>query len=140
MKTRVEFKSSAFPKYENEDEEIVNTNRWGKRLAEFVRDHLPQYGVETENVLCEDWGWLVYTKSDEFPVWIGCGPMDDFEEEGTHESGTQTEFCMFVEAEPGFFKKLFKKVDTKPAVSKVVAAIRRMIEDRPEFESVEWCE
>jgi len=149
MKTRVEFKSSAFPKYENEDDETVNPNRWGKRLAEFIRDHLPSYGVATEDILCEDWGWLVNTKNDEFPVWIGCGPMDDFfdydedtepSQKAARSSTEMTEFCVFVTAEPSFFKKLFKRVDTAPAVSKVVAALEKMIANREEFQDAEWSE
>lgn len=153
MNTCVEFKSSAFPKYENEDEETVNPNRWGKRLAEFVRDNLPSYGVATEDILCEDWGWLINTKNDDFPVWIGCGPMDDFsefDEDETEEKqrsskpdydGPQaTEFCIFVTAEPSFFKKLFKKVDTAPAVSKVVSALEKMVAEREEFRDAEWSE
>ncbi|MFN0128220.1 MAG: hypothetical protein ACKV19_16215 [Verrucomicrobiales bacterium] len=149
MNTRVEFKSSAFPKYENEDEETVNPNRWGKRLAEFVRDNLPSYGVGTQDILCEDWGWLVNTKNDEFPVWIGCGPLDDFadgDDEADPSPASQasssdlTEFCVFVTAEPSFFKKLFKRIDTAPAVAKVVEALEKMIADREEFQDAEWSE
>jgi len=122
MNTRVEFKSSAFPKYANEDEETVNPDRWGKRLVEFIRDNLPRYGVTTEDILCEDWGWLVYTKNDEFPIWIGCGAVDvfsDYHEETEPSSTAQghssemTQFCVFVTAEPSFFKKLFKKQEAR---------------------------
>lgn len=152
MKTQVEFKSSAFPKYENEDEETVNSDRWGKRLAEFIRDTLPSYGVVTEDILCEDWGWLVNTQSDEFPVWIGCGPIDnlsegDFSEDyeetdpspvSQNGGSDSTKFCIFVTAEPSFLKKLFKRVDTTPAITKVVAALDKMITDRDEFQDAEW--
>ena len=146
MNTRVEFWSSAFPKYENEDEEIINANRWGKRLAEFVRDNLPNYGVATENIICEDWGWLVYTSNDEFPLWIGCGPLDDFSESGEVTGSARvragdssvTAFCLVVTAEPRFFKKLFKRIDTGPPVSKVVKALERMVSARDEFEDIEW--
>lgn len=78
MHTRVEFKSAAFPKYANEDTELVNSHCWGKRLAEFIRDTLPQYGIDTEDILCEDWGWLVNLKHSPFPLWIGCGVVDIF--------------------------------------------------------------
>ena len=39
MKTHIEFKSSAFPAYEGEDEEI-NPGRWGRRLAEYIKSKL----------------------------------------------------------------------------------------------------
>lgn len=147
MNPHVEFRSSAFPKYENEDEETVNSNRWGKRLAEFVRDHLPSYGVATGDILCEDWGWLVFTTNDEFPLWIGCGPIDEVAETGElrGSQGTdfcdvppKTAFCMFVAAEPSIFKRLFKRIDTTSSVSKVVAALRQMVSERDEFQEVQW--
>ncbi len=148
MNTRVEFTSTAFPKYVNEDEETVNPNRWGKRLAEFVRDHLPDYGVQTDVILCEDWGWLVFIKHPEFPVWIGCGPLDDFENEeiDTDAAGAMTQgdaasatrFCLFVTAEPGFFRQLFKRFDTTSAVAEVVTALDKMVSDRNEFQEIVW--
>jgi len=150
----VEFKSTAFPKYADEDDEIINSNRWGKRLAEFVRDNLPKYDTPTEDILCEDWGWLVYVKNEGFPLWVGCGPMDDpsmYEggndaDEQTHPATRETkdqdltEFCMFVAAEPGFFKRLFKKVDTAPDVNRVVDALKKMVNDSPQFQDVKWIE
>ena len=51
MKITAIFSSRAFPKYENEDDETVNARCWGKRLAEFIRDGLPRYGVETADIL-----------------------------------------------------------------------------------------
>ena len=147
MNTHVEFKSNAFPKYENEGEETLNANRWGKRLAEFVRDNLPSYGVATKNIICEDWGWLVNTTNNEFPVWIGCGPVDVFSEDEAESPTTSkgdnpemTEFCLFVTAEPSFFKRLFKGIDTAPAVSTVVAALEKMTTDRDEFQEIVWSE
>lgn len=147
MNTRVEFKSSAFPKYPDEDAEIVNPGRWGKRLAEYVRDNLPRYGVQTTDILCEDWGWLVNTSHADYPVWIGCGPLDEMvatEEEsdlGPVASDTGvSEFAMFVTAEPGFFQRLFKRVDSTPIVQKTSAALKAMVEASPDFTEVTWSE
>ena len=99
MQTRVEFKSRAFLKYPNEDEETVNETRWGKCLAEYVRDNLPNYGLPTEDILCEYWGWLVYVHNEDFPLWIGCSPMEDFVDEPP-KADDLIEFSLFVTAEP----------------------------------------
>ena len=70
--------------------------------------------------------------------------MDDFSEHDEASSGKEdnpagpTEFCVFVAAEPSFFKKLFKKVDTTPAVSKVVKALESLVAKRVEFQDAEW--
>jgi len=151
----VRFRSTAFPKYPNENEEIVNEECWGKRLAEFLRDRLPEYGVPTEDILCEDWGWLVYIKNDTFPLWLGCGPMSvmEDEDEAYEENGVpvdenhRTEFLIMIRAEAGLmyrvfklpFKSWFKEVDTRPAVERVEAGLRQLIATSPEkFQDVIW--
>ena len=151
MNTRVEFKSAAFPKYPDEDAELVNSNCWGKRLAEFIRDTLPKHGIPTSGLLCEDWGWLVNVENEDFPLWIGCGIVDDFsegeddEQEGAKQLNSPSgqgliEFCVFVTAEPNFMQRWFRRVDTKPAVQKVVDGLRRLIEASPEIRNVVWPE
>lgn len=137
MDTRVEFKSRAFPKYPNEDEETVNETRWGKRLAEYVRDNLPKHGVPTEDILCEDWGWLVNVKNETYPLWVGCGPVDD-DLEMPSDSDELIECALFVVAEPGFLQRLFKKVDTTPGIEKVTSALRAMIAESACFEDPQW--
>ncbi|MFO1484166.1 MAG: hypothetical protein U1F71_12480 [Verrucomicrobiaceae bacterium] len=153
MNTRVEFKSAAFPKYPNEDAELVNSNCWGKRLAEFVRDSLPKHGIPTEDILCEDWGWLVNVKNPDFPLWIACGVQDEFsdsDEDSEVEDKTSqgapaggsgvTQFCVFVTAEPSLIQRWFKRVDTKPAIQKVADGLRRLLESSPDIQDVTWTE
>jgi hypothetical protein len=149
MKPRVEFKSTAFPKYETEDDETVNAHCWGKRLAEYVRDTLPSYGVLTEDIFSEDWGWLVYVNHEAFPLWIGCGvtdePEDEEDESGPSRSQKDStaviDFALFVEAEPGFFASLFKRVDIQPTVDPVRRAIQQMMAANPEkFIAPVWAE
>lgn len=158
----VEFKSASFPKYPNEHEELVNDNCWGKRLAEYVNDHLPKQGVATQGILCEDWGWLVQLEHADFPLWIGCGVMDKENDGDDADDDAQTsgdnpgkhamphsgqpalpagvnEFIMHVNAEPGFFKKLFGKVNTAPAVERAEQALKEMMAAAPEmFQDVQW--
>ena len=57
MKTQVEFRSSKFPPYEGEEEDI-NPGLWGKRLAEYLVVKLAERGIETDPIIVEDWGWL----------------------------------------------------------------------------------
>jgi len=58
VKTQVEFRSSKFPPYEGEEEQI-NPGLWGKRLAEYLVQKLAERGIETEEMVAEDWGWYV---------------------------------------------------------------------------------
>jgi hypothetical protein len=136
MKTTANFKSSAFPKYPNEDDEILNTDRWGKRLAEFIRDGLPLHGVQTTDIFCEDWGWLVKIHNDTCSVFVACGAMD--QEMDEHAGNPTIDFSASVFAELSFFKRLFTRIDTKPALQQTTAALLSLLESSPEITGLTW--
>ena len=128
MKRTASFNSSQFPKYPKEDEETINPNRWGKRLAEWLRTELSKDNIESDDLFPEDWGWVISIKNDVFPLWIGCGIVDE----------TEDEFIIFVEAEPGFLKQLFKKVDTKSRVEKINSALDKILKNNSEIKNLNW--
>src|SRR5262245_40546500 len=76
LRTQVEFRSSKFPAYPGEEEE-VNPDLWGKRLAEYLQQKLPERGIKTEDILAEDWGWIVWLHHEPFAMWLGCGHRQD---------------------------------------------------------------
>ena len=65
MKTQVEFRSSKFPPYEGEEEQI-NPGLWGKRLAEYLVQKLSEKGIKTEEIIAEDWGWYIPVQNEGF--------------------------------------------------------------------------
>jgi len=67
MKTHLEFTSTAFPAYPGEDKEI-NPGIFGKRVAEFLAESLPQQGFKVLCIGAEDWGWMVEIENREFPL------------------------------------------------------------------------
>jgi hypothetical protein len=76
MQTHVEFTSLDFPAYLGEDKEI-NPRRFGKRLAEFLAQKLPQHGFSVSSIGTEDWGVMVELDNPEFPLWVGCGNYEE---------------------------------------------------------------
>jgi len=72
MQTHVEFRSDRFPAHEGEEDQI-NPDVWGKRLAEFLCEKLLTEGFRTEEPLAEDWGWRIDVINDDFSLWIGYG-------------------------------------------------------------------
>lgn len=66
MHTQVEFRSSKFPAYEGEEEEI-NPGLWGKRLTEYLAQKLAERGIETEEFIVEDWGVYLRYQSKAIP-------------------------------------------------------------------------
>jgi len=77
MLTYVEFKSTAFPHYDGESEEI-NPGRFGKRLAEYLSAELGRRGEAVGELFTEDWGWVVPIEGAGFDLWIGVGNYDDY--------------------------------------------------------------
>ena len=71
----------------------------GKRLAEFLRDNLQKEGFETEELIAEDWGWVLPVANDQFSLWIGCGHYQEYPDG----------FGCFIGPHTPFVRKLLRK-------------------------------
>src|SRR5262245_49356414 len=108
MKTHVEFRSSKFPPYDGEEEEI-NPGLWGRRLAEYLKQQLGTRGLTTGEVIAEDWGCCLPVQQEPFELWIGCG----------HQYGDNDVFLCFIEPSKPTIRKWFKKIDTTSEITRV---------------------
>ena len=127
MKTQVEFRSDKFPAYENEEQEI-NPGRYGKRLAEFLATGLRSHGFETEELIAEDWGWVVPIKNDGFKLWIGCGNYEEYPDG----------FLCFIEPHTPLIRKLFKKIDTQSRVEALQKAMDAVLSESAGIRDKRW--
>ncbi|MFN0277301.1 MAG: hypothetical protein ACKVRN_01735 [Pyrinomonadaceae bacterium] len=122
MKTQFEFRSSKFPPYEGEEEQI-NPGLWGKRLAEYLVEKLAEKGSETEEMVAEDWGWYVPVKNEGFRLALCCG----------HQNGDDDEFLCFTDPSTPVVKKFFKKIDTTPQLTRLTEAVNQILSSDPEI-------
>ena len=129
MKTFVEFRSSKFPPYEDEDEQI-NPGLWGKRLAEYLVQKLAERGIQTEEMVAEDWGWYVPVRNEGFRLALCCG----------HQNGDDDEFLCFTDPKSPVVKKLFKTIDAAPQLTRLTEALRQILASDPEIREVVWSE
>lgn len=129
MKTQVEFRSSKFPPYDGEEDEI-NPGLWGKRLAEYLVEKLAAKGIETAEIIAEDWGWYVPVRNDEFRLAICCG----------HQDGDDDEFLCFTDPATPVVKKLFRKIDATPQLTRLTDALREILASDPDIRDVVWTE
>lgn len=128
MRTQVEFKSDLFPAYPGEEEEI-NPGLWGKRLAEYLQAKLTEFGVETEGIWSEDWGWGLGIKHEPFKMWLGCG----------HQQDDDDCFLVFIEpSKPTVKLGLFKKIDATADIERVASALDRVLTSEPGIREVSW--
>ena len=122
------FTSNLFPKYPDENKELINENRWGKRLAEWIQKKLPDKGIQTEDILAEDWGWVVNINLEDFIAFIGCGVSDESEDK----------FIIFIEVNQPFFKKLFRKKDPTPSLEKIKESLSRVLSEEDGIKNIRW--
>ena len=129
MKTQVEFRSSKFPPYEGEEEQI-NPGLWGKRLAEYLEEKLSGFGIDAEDLVAEDWGWYIPIRNEGFELALCCG----------HQNGEEDEFLCFTEPSKPIVKKLFKKVDATAQLTNLTEALQKILSSDPDIRNVVWKE
>jgi len=129
MKTQVEFRSSKFPPYEGEEEQI-NPGLWGKRLAEYLVQKLAERGIETQEMVAEDWGWYVPVCNEGFRLALCCG----------HQNGDDDQFLCFTDPSTPAVKKLFKKIDVTAQLSRLTVALQQILAADPDIREIVWTE
>lgn len=129
MKTQVEFRSSKFPPYEGEQEQI-NPGLWGKRLAEYLVQKLSENGIKTEQIVAEDWGYYIPVENEGFRLAICCG----------HQNGDEDEFLCFTDPGTPVVKKFLRKIDARDQLSRLTQAMQQILASDPEIRDVVWTE
>lgn len=129
MKTQVEFRSSKFPPYEGEEEQI-NPGSWGKRLAEYLVQKLAEKGIATDEMVAEDWGWYVPVRNEGLRLALCCG----------HQSGDDDGFLCFTDPSTPIAKKFFKKIDTTPQLTRLTEALQQILASDPDIRDIVWTE
>ncbi len=127
MKTQVEFRSQKFPPYDGE-EELINPGLWGKRLAEYLVQKLSDRGIKTQEIIAEDWGWYVPIQNEGFRLAICCG----------HQNGDDDQFLCFTDPSTPVVKKLFRKIDATPELTRLTEALQQILSSDPEITNVVW--
>ena len=129
MRTQVEFRSSKFPPYEGEEDEI-NPGLWGKRLAEYFVENLAEKGIETGDMVPEDWGWYVPVRNERFRLALCCG----------HQDGDDDEFLCFTDPATPVVRKFFRKIDVTPQLTRLIEAVQEILSADPDIQDVVWIE
>ncbi len=106
----------------------MNPGRWGKRLAEFLRDNLRKEGFETKRPIADDWGWVLPVANDPFRLWIGCGRYQEYSDG----------FLCFIEPHTPFVRKLFRKIDIQARVESLQRAIDKILSEADGIREKRW--
>jgi len=129
MHTQVEFRSSQFPAYEGEEEEI-NPGLWGKRLTEYFAQKLAERGIETEEFIVEDWGCYLPVKNEGFRLALCCG----------HQNGDDDQFLVCTNPSTPKVKKFLRSIDATPQLTRLLDAVRQILESDSDVRETVWCD
>lgn len=129
MKTQVEFRSSKFPPYEGEEDEI-NPGLWGKRLTEYLAKALAEKGIDTGEMVVEDWGCYLPVRNEGFDLAICCG----------HQYGDDDQFLVFTEPSTPKVKKFFRTIDASPQLTRILDALRQILEGDSDIREIAWAD
>jgi hypothetical protein len=116
MLTMVEFRSGRFPPLQGEQEQI-NPDLWGRRLADFLREGLAREGYQTDHPVAEDWGWCVRLLNQPFSTWIGCGHYQEHDD---------SYLCFIQPDRPRVWKGL-RRIDTREHVARLQQAMDKVL-------------
>ena len=125
------FRSTRFEVEPGEDEEI-NPGIYGKQLAEWLKARLEERGYKVEPIIHEDWGRCLMCSRQPFLLWVGCANMTSLSASSdAPPSKEQLTWHCFATAEVFFWKKLFRKIETEPAVAKLHADLGVILAAEP---------
>ena len=127
MNTQVEFRSSKFPPYEGEEDEI-NPGLWGRRLTEYLALKLGERGIETEPMSVEDWGCRLAVRGDGPSLALCCG----------HQNGDDDQFLIFTDPSTPKVKRLFRTIDATEPFTRVLETLKQILESDPEIRELVW--
>ena len=127
MLTYVEFRSEAFPPYDNESEDI-NPGRFGKRLAEYLSAELARRGERVGELFTEDWGWVVPIENAAFGLWIGVGNYEEYPDG----------FLCFIEPHTEHVRKFFKKIPTRERVEALQRNVNAILLAHTSIRDLKW--
>jgi hypothetical protein len=125
------FRSTRFEIEPGEDDEI-NPGIYGKQLAEWLKARLEDRAYKVEPVINEDWGRCLMCSRKPFLLWVGCANMTDLaaSPEVVPRKEQVTWHC-FATAEVPFWRKLFGRIETEPAVAKLHADLGAILAAEP---------
>ena len=133
------FKSDLFQIQKEEDKE-TNPGCYGKELGEWLCLKFKELGYNVEDLIPEDWGWCVMCEREEYLLWVGCGPMQEYFEDYDPElppKGEDVIWHVFPEIEVPFFyfkslsKKWRGKLDIEKPLQKLDQDLKMILNSEP---------
>jgi hypothetical protein len=99
-----------------------------QEVAQLLADELPRHGFDVSYVSEEDWGWRVTVANQAFPLWIGCGHYEEYDDG----------FLCFIEPRTSSVRRFLKRLPTTETVERLATAIERIIQESGKAHHIRW--
>lgn len=123
MRSHVEFRSATLS-----DEPGDEAAPKGEAVARLLAAELPGHGYQIERIYSEDWGWCVQVSNSSFPLWIGCGHYQEYED---------GHLC-FIEPSRPYIRRWLRRVPTIEIVERLATAIEDILRHSGEVYDLRW--
>lgn len=125
----VTFETDAF-RIQTKEEAASNPGRYGKALADWLATELGKRGHAVDQVLPEDFGWLVRLARRPFSLYLVCGNVD----------GSTTEWAVSAFAEPSMVQQFFRRRQVAGALLDLWSHVQILIPNVPGVTNISWKE
>jgi hypothetical protein len=129
--TCVAIETKIFPLLEGEEDELVNEGMYGKALCKYLNNKLPLAGIEVPFFCCEDWGWWIEVKDNEFKMGL-CVYSDPDAEKDPEKYAI---ISSITNGKKWSWSK-FKKIDMTEKVLKIMDTVDKIFREDHEITSV----
>ena len=125
----VTFRTAFFQPVPGEENE-TNPGIYGKALATWFAENLKARNSPFEEVIPEDWGWVVLVQRKPFMLWVGCGNTD----------GSRDEWRAFPIAERTLLQRMLgrEKMGAKLGVEMLTIWLKNTVPTIPGVSEISW--
>ena len=126
---QVEFRTDFFLPIVDEERE-TNPGVYGKALATWVKAKLEERGLQAEDIIPEDFGWVVPVSRKPFRLWLGCANLEE----------STSQWSIFPVAELSLLQRIYRRPETEPALQLLWGHVRELVHSIPGVSNVHWVE
>ena len=123
MRTNLEFRSS-----ELSDPPSGDATPRGEAVARLLGCELPKHGFNVTDLCATDWGWQVTIANDLFPLWIGCGYYEEYDDG----------LLCFIEPRKPYVRHWLKQLPTTDTVERLATAIETVVRESKKARDLRW--
>lgn len=121
MRSHVEFRSQALLEQDTDDP--------GESVARLLVERLSECGYQIKEAVPEDWGWRIDIGNAAFPLWVGCGRYEQYDDGG---------YLVFIDPSTPYVRRGLKRLATSETVEALAGAIDQVLRQDGRVYEVRW--